>query len=265
MPNAVISINERAGLLKLNGTICQEAAMDFRERLDLLVRYYQHRHLTLHINSNGGEVGSLRYMLDGMRLHRQDGITFATVASFSACSAAAVLLASGEPRRRSVSRQSSLLFHHSRQRIEPGQMITADGALRLAGMLSQVDAAFEQAIVAHLTEGFGDIVSLAEEGEARCRLVQARADDLVQQQVALEAGRLFTAAENMQTMWASCLDRRSAEPYTAFLRSRFATDDWMELVDAYALVLIDTVDQVPALLPQAAHQPQSPPHQRLVA
>lgn len=265
MYDSVISINERTGLLKLNGSICQNVAMDFRERLELLICYYQHQNLTLHINSDGGEATALRHMLDSIRLHRQKGITFATQASFKACSAGAVLLASGEPGMRSVSRQSSLLFHHSRHVLEGNRVITAEDAMRLAGMLTQVDANFEQALVAHLSEGFGDVVSLAEEGETRCRLLLSRADVLVQQQVALSCESLAIVANSVRAMWTACSLNRSVEPYMTYLRTRFARDVWMELVEAYVLVLIDTVDQVSALVPRAAPQPLRHAQQRMAA
>lgn len=265
MSHPVISINERSGLLKLNGGICEDVAMAFREGLEVLVGYYQHRHLHVQINSDGGEAGALRHMLDSMRLYRDNGITFATTASFKACSAAAVLLASGEPGLRSVARQSFLLFHQSRHLVEAHQVITAEDALRLAGTLSQVDTTFEQALVAHLSEGFGDIVSLAEEGEARCRLLQAQTDTLVRQQVALSSERMERMRESVRDMWTACRASRTAEPYMNYLRSRFARDIWMELVEAYALALIDTVEQVPGLLPHAAHQPLRPIQPRLAA
>jgi ATP-dependent protease ClpP protease subunit len=255
MNSTMISVNERTGLLKVSGQITEELAMDFGEKLDLLVRYYQHRTVTLQVDSDGGQVRSLQHMLDAMRSYREDGVVFATQAPFKACSAAAVLLATGEPGRRQVSRQTNLLFHNARHRVTEDQTLTADMALRLAGVLSQLDGVFERVIASHLTCAFGGIVELAKEGLARCALLEVRATTLGTEHDVVQLSSLSAETGAMHRMWGKCVERDSSEPYLTYLSTRFAKDTWMALPEAYGLVLIDAIDWVPALLP-AAHRPE---------
>jgi ATP-dependent protease ClpP protease subunit len=257
MSEGTIAINERTGLLKLHGAITEELSLNLREKLDLLVDYYQHRRVTLQINSDGGQVTALRHILDGINAHRVNGVQFATAASFKACSAAAMLLASGEPGLRVVSRQTSLLFHLSRQSIPENHMLTADAALRVAAVLSRVDAVFEQEIATHLRRSYGGFNALAQEGIARCKLLQEDVE-LIRHQ--LGGGHVARQPMDINTvcdMWNSCSVTNSAAPYLDYLRHWFARDDWMGLTDAYALLLIDAVEFVPAMLPEASRRPRS--------
>jgi ATP-dependent protease ClpP protease subunit len=232
--------------------LTEDVALEFRERLDVLVQYYQHRRVTLQIHSEGGQLNALRQILDGIYAYRAKKVVFATEAQFMAYSAAAVLLASGEPGCRRVSRQTSLLFHYARHQMTGPTVITADAAVRLAKMLNQADARLERTIVSHLAQGFGGVVRLAAEGLARCRLLQQEGRTVSTQLWGLESDQLCAETEGVNQMWLACSTTGSDAPYQQYLSAVFARDSCMEIIDAYALALIDEVDQVPALLPQAA-------------
>jgi ATP-dependent protease ClpP protease subunit len=254
MLSNTIVMNERAGVLKLSGQITEELALEFREKLDLLIAYYQHERVTLQLNSDGGHIGSLQHMLDAIDRYREAGVKFITHAPFRACSAAAVLLATGEPGMRQVSRQTNLLFHHARQQVQGNQALTADMALRLAGMLSELDTVFELAIASHLNNSFGGIVNLAAEGLARCALLESRGNTSGMLHETLQTSRLSTETDAIHRMWTACIELGDSEPYLSYLSNRFSKDSWMALPEAYALVLIDAIDRVPSLL-ALANQP----------
>ena len=265
MSDTSINLNERAGILTLRGRLTDDTALEFREKLDLLVRYYQHQRVTLQIHSEGGQALGLHHMLEDIESHRARAVSIVTEAPLMAGSAAAVLLTLGELGSRRVSRQTSLLFHHSRQQLEANRVITADTALQLARMLCRFDTKLAQTIVAHLTSSCGDVAGLVAEGLARCKLVQAQTT-LLRDQLGIAEGYRFDAGiETVHDMWRTCGNRHSSEPYLDYLHVHFGRDDWMELIDAYALVLIDTIDRVPALLPLAAQKVRTSQKSKLAA
>lgn len=257
MSNTKIFINERTGTIKLHGMLTEEVALEFREVLDLLVRYYQHQRVTLQLHSEGGQVNALRLILDTIYIYRDKKVAFATESPFMAYSAAAVLLAAGEPGYRCVSRHTSLLFHYARHQVTGPTLITAEVALRLAGMLNQADTRLERIVVSHVTQGFGGIMRLAIEGLTRCQLLR-REIQIVGAQLNLpEPDRLLAEAEKVEQMWSACSEVGTDAPYQEHLRAIFSKDSCMEVAEAYALALIDKVDQVPVLLPQAARIEES--------
>jgi ATP-dependent protease ClpP protease subunit len=89
--------------------------------------YYRYEKLHLHVtNSAGGELAAVE-MLETFLLHaRQRGVQVSTSALYRAHSAAALLLALGDPGLRFAIGSVSLLFHNSRHLIPKDTMLLAE-------------------------------------------------------------------------------------------------------------------------------------------
>lgn len=247
----LITFDAHAATVSFTGVVTPNAAMALRKTCMLLCNYYHHHHIMLEIESPGGQMHALAHIEDTLSQLRQRGIRLATRASFEAASAAAMLLALGDIGSRAVTRHASVLFHHAR--LDGSACpITASHAEEIAKALHNADARFTQAILRHLVVGFGGEAAMFATGSARCHLLQDE-HMTIAQQMELTNSSPGKWLGRLQKVWEKCAQRASPAPYLNYLAQRCAKDMPLDLREAYALLLLDAIDLVPAL--QAALQP----------
>jgi len=100
-------------VVRLTGSIDIKLALDLIDEIRLLRQYYQFREIELEIESPGGTIDALHYIVQSV-LPLRDQVVLRTRALNEVCSAAAMLLSLGTVGQRSASQFSRLLYHHSR-------------------------------------------------------------------------------------------------------------------------------------------------------
>ena len=96
------------------GAMCQAGALALVDRIDSLFAYYRYNRIVLSIESPGGAVDGMEYVLRAMDTWAKDGKSVAVESTFQCASAAAFILAMGEWGHRRVDRGTFLLFHSAR-------------------------------------------------------------------------------------------------------------------------------------------------------
>lgn len=246
-----ISINQREGTLSLTGEINHPTAIELESQLKLLANYYQHSSITLKINSGGGQISALQYIIDALDQMRSQGVQIKTEASFNAMSAAAVLVAVGDVGERVVKRQTHLLFHHPRVN-GAAHEFTAGNAGMLAAALKKTSVQIVSMMTTHLIHGFGDVTTFAKEGLLRCDILRSD-HTLIAQQLNIASQRSTPKwLSDAERTWQKCLDSDSYKTFAELLTRRHDDEDAMDLREAFALCLIDRVELVPAMQANAA-------------
>jgi hypothetical protein len=242
----VPSYGEQEGTLEINTDISEASAIGIGKHLDRFFGYYHYECVTLKLNSPGGAVVGLEYILEYIDSWRTRGRRVQTLAMFRASSAAALLMSLGEVGSRTAHRNSSLLFHDAR--IGSTQYALTSGAAdKLAIALKLVDQGMIQRLVAHCSQGFGGDRGLANEGARRCQMLRDQGPEIAQDLCVLELRRPLKWLPPVVRMWADCQARNLLTPYTKHLVERFEEDSNMDLREAWALGLLDRVKGVPRL------------------
>jgi ATP-dependent protease ClpP protease subunit len=236
----VPSYGEQDGTLEVNTDISEASAIGIGKHLDRLFGYYHYESVTLKLNSPGGAVVGLEYILECIDGWRARGRQVHTLAMFRASSAAALLMSLGEVGKRAAHRNSSLLYHHAR--IGSTQYaITSGAADKMATALKLVDQGMTQRLVAHCSQGFGGDSAMAGEGTVRCKMLRDQGPEIAQDLCVSEPARPLKWLKPVERMWADCQTRNSLAPYTKHLVGRFEEDTGMDLREAWALGLLDRV------------------------
>lgn len=238
------------GELQINTDLAEASALGLEKMFNLFFGYYHYPRVLLRINSNGGQLVALHHILQVVERWRQEGREIRTEATFRAASAAALLLSLGEVASRRVQRHTALLYHTIRIGGSDRQ-ITAGSADHLASLLQSRDQMLLRQLAAHVAAGFGGPLALAVEGRARCELLLLNRASLAE---ALDGHVPRSAPKWLRVscaMHRECQERHSTAPYLKALTRRFEQDMAMDLREAYALGLIDSIVGVPELVPRA--------------
>lgn len=239
------------GELQINTDISEASALGVERALDLFFGYYHYPSALLRINSNGGQLAALNYMIQTVERWRKEGRRIQTEATFRAASAAALLLSLGEVGSRGTQRHTALLYHHTRVGGGAGA-ITAGGADHLAAMLQSKDRRLVTRLADHVAAGFGGPAALAAEGRARCELLQVRHASINEALEGQASRSMPKWLRSVAAMYRECEARSSTAAHIKALARRFEQDTSMDLREAYALGLIDGIVGVPDLKPKAA-------------
>jgi ATP-dependent protease ClpP protease subunit len=236
----------------LNAPVNEQSALALEGALKEAFTYYQYNCLTLRITSDGGLLPALLHMFGAMERWQAKGKIVQTEAVFRASSAAALLLARGTIGSRSMSLHTALLFHHTRAVGGGTGAITADAAGKMASALFTEDKRLLGGLVDHVEAGFGGAASMAQEGMARCELVRdglSKVASTMSSQQTLKGAKWLAAVSKC---FAASLAVGHTRPYVEMLVRRFGDDNGMSAQEAYALLLVDRVNDLPSLVPKAA-------------
>ena len=231
------------------GAMCQAGALALVSRIEILFSYYRYSRIVLSIESPGGAIDGMEYVLRAMERWAKDGRSVAVESTFQCASAAAFILAMGEWGRRRVDRGTFLLFHSAR--IDGSSMagMTAAYSTHLSHALNSVDRKLLDVMVNKMLLETGSAQALADLVLARVRYV-----DLNWKAVAVELTTLTTGVDgNRKPDWLKMVgkwERWSADPQKFVLEMkkhlhlRLQRDVRMDLCEAYALCLIDEIRDV---------------------
>ncbi|MFZ4479090.1 MAG: ATP-dependent Clp protease proteolytic subunit [Rhodoferax sp.] len=231
------------------GAICRAGALALESQLESLFGYFQYRRITLSLESPGGAIDGLDYVLRLMKKWARQGRVVAVESTFVCASAAAFLLAMGEWGRRSVDRSTMLLFHSSR--IEAPAMLGMTAAIssNLSSTLQSVDRRLLEMLVNKMLLESGSNQDLVELVLGRMHFVEQNWMQLAGDLSTLTAG----ADGSRKPDWLKGLQkwtRHGADPkrfvaeMKKYLSLRLQQDSRMDLCEAYVLCLIDQIDGV---------------------
>ena len=124
-------------MVPISGPINDETVNNCVASVDSLIEEYFYEQIELHIDSPGGSVASMLYLIKEADRWRQT-VKLDTRALTCAASAAALILSLGNVRRASAS--SRLLYHNARFQPPPGSALTAALIRVEHGQLARLDA-----------------------------------------------------------------------------------------------------------------------------
>lgn len=248
MKNAPISIilRDDIGIINIESEITEGLATTVEAGLEKLFGYYKYERIILRISSPGGRLNALRHILQYIQKWRDKGHTVETEVTFTAASAAAMLVSFGEFGLRTAHRHTALLYHHSRVGGTTSS-ITATGANQLATMLTSTDRSMLLGLVNHVVSGSGGIRELCSLGSARCALL-CNQNAAIALALELPLGKKPPPwLKVISAMYREVGENSNHRAYLRYLSKRMETDTQMDLREAYALCLIDNVHSAPEL------------------
>jgi hypothetical protein len=232
--------------LVYTGEMCREGALALEHQFDRLFGYFKYGRINLCIESPGGEITGLEYVLRAMDRWAEEGRYVAVRSTFQCASAAACLLSMGEWGRRSVDRSTFLLFHCSRVQSEGQSQMTARISKQLSTTLDDLDRRLLDVIVGHMltkaggTNGLMDLV-----------LQRAHFLDADWANVATNLSTLTSVVKGERKPdWLKTVlkwDRYADDPskfvqeMKKHLVMRFQSEARMDLCEAFVLLLIDEI------------------------
>jgi ATP-dependent protease ClpP protease subunit len=249
-------------LLTLHGPVAQDSALALRQHLDQARGYWHYKRVVLEINSPGGELLALRAMAHDIHRWREQGGEFITEGRMAVASAAALALSLGDVGQRTVQPHTQLVYHHTRVQGNGDAPLTAEHAVAAAQQLNRADQGLLDALVNHLVAGFGGEQALGEAGLERCRRVQAHQGN-IHKALGHESGLVTLAASRrnskigppkllrqMESSFQQALEKERTTAFRELLSALFAQDRRMPVDVAWALLLVDVVEGIPALQPR---------------
>lgn len=228
------------------GEVTYAGVAELNRLLDSLFGYFKYEHVQLCLESPGGSVEALQYILRKLNGYEQNGRSVSIRSTFMCASAAAVLLAMGQWGARTVDRSARLLFHTARVDSHVrGMTATISGGLYQT--LLEVDQGMVDMLVARMVSQSGSVDHLK-------ALVGERFSQ-IKRQTRSETGGLFDLLDHVETRrspdWVKPLTgmlrsgvegEKFIKALKRYLHSRMQCDIQMDLLEAYALCLIDRVD-----------------------
>ena len=234
--------------ISYTGLMCQAGAMALEYQIDRLFGYYKYMQVTLAIESPGGALDGLEYVLRSMRQWALEGRHVAVQTTFQCASAAAFLLAMGRWGHRRADRSTFLLFHSARVE-SAGMGMTAAYSTNLSHALNSVDRKLLDVIVNKMLSEADGAKGLVEIVLSRMRFV-----DQNWKQLAADIATFTTGADgNRKPDWLKAVQkwtRLGGDPQKfvlemkKHLHQRLQRDDRMHLLEAYVLCLIDEISGV---------------------
>ena len=235
--------------LQYMGAVCRAGALDIEAQLEQQFGYMKYERVWLGIESPGGEIAGLEYVLRVMNRWKGEGRKLAIQTKFQCASAAAFLLAMGEWGQRKVDPATFLLFHSARVDGAALQSMTAVHSTHLTQTLLSVDRSLLSALMNHLLAEAGGEQALASQFAKRAHYIDQNWPEL-----ALGLSTLTNPlSPSVKPKWLKPLlklSRMAGEPtkvmaaFRKYLDERLQLDVRMDLCEAYVLSLIDQIDGV---------------------
>jgi Clp protease len=244
-------------VVSYSGAICHAGAIALERHFKNLFDYYQYNRIDLRLESQGGSIEALHYILRQMNAYEKRGKQVGVRSTFVCASAAAILLAMGQWGGRSVDRSTALLFHSARVQAA-GHGMTAAISTNLSQTLNWVDIRLIDLLVERLVTQAGGEEALTHLVLERCHTLDCNWND-----VASKLSSMYPEAESKRRPdWFKSLNRtaRAGLERGKFpldlkkqLYKRMQHDSRMDVREAYCTGLLDqVVDVLDANLPAPA-------------
>ena len=235
--------------LRYTGAMRQAGALALEYQFERLFGYFQYRRIRLLMESPGGAVDGLQYVLRVMKKWARQGRVVAVGSTFQCASAAAFLLSMGEWGKRRVDRGTLLLFHNARLEGSSFAQVTAELSTTLSQALSSVDSKLLDMMVDKMLFETGSAKNLADIVCARLRHVDLHwkqlASELTTFTIALDHKRKPDWLKEIQR-WSRPLGDQSrfVLEMKKHISRRLQRGARMDLCEAYVLCLIDEIAEV---------------------
>jgi ATP-dependent protease ClpP protease subunit len=234
-----------------NGPVHAESVKALIETSNLAFEYYQYPLVTIDIESPGGEIRALHYLMGQFDFWRSQGRRIATRASISASSAAAAILALGDQGERSVERSTTVLYHFARI-FQTNSVLTAEKATDMAQKMNREDERMIDQLLTHIVDPLDDPDATDWRGLAAARLdwaksFLARKNDGSHFYFPEAPARLKSLGKLLTLKGKKPLRER----VQGYLKRIFLKDEPIDLLEAWCLNLIDEIREVtpsPAML-----------------
>ncbi|MCF8169340.1 MAG: hypothetical protein K9K38_13450 [Rhodoferax sp.] len=231
------------------GDMCQAGALALQNHFDSLFGYYKYTRIELAIESGGGAVDGLEYVLRSMKDWSGRGCEVAVSSVFRCASAAAFLLAMGQWGNRRVERGTYLLFHSARIESAGIRDLTAAASMGLAQSLLTLDSRLLDVLMARMVDSSGGEQAFLDEVRTRTHFVkenwQCLAADLTTFILKVDQNRQPEWLKAVQKCAKVGLDpKRGIADLKKHLFQRFQKDDRMDVSEAFCLCLIDGIEGV---------------------
>jgi len=241
-------LTPHSATLRYEGEICVEGVSLLVEQIRSTFDYYQYDHVGLHLESPGGAAVGLDYLLRNIAKYQDSGKSLHVRSTFLCASAAALLLAFGSWGTRRVDRATVLLFHFARIGASVSGL-TAQTANGYSRSLEQHDRNMIEKLVEHLSLQAGGISELLVLVRNRLDLLDSHWAWVDEQlsgvsQVKRHAGRPEWFKKLRIVSKEDGEISRSKTQYIKYLVEAFQRDAPIDLREAFALALIDVVDDV---------------------
>lgn len=239
-----IDIRDDSCELMLSGRITPALALNMDGAFKRSFGYYRYAHLTIKIESPGGDITALRHIVECMRDWRSRGYRISTQGCFTVASAGALLLALGDVGNRSVYPYTDLLFHGARA-TSGASTLTAAEAFMMTEALKTHDEAIIMLIVEHIVLGFGGANHLRKEGMARCDHLLRELQDGRGELRINSAAKSAPWLEALSILYSRDMVDKGLLALTHHLEQRLHQDRPMDVWEAYCLCLLDWVGHAP--------------------
>ena len=237
LPTITTRYETELAVVRLVGPVTVPSILQLCDEIDLAIGYYQYTRLDIELDSPGGDVAALEYLITRWRAWRaRPAVRIGTLALTSAASAAAMILSLGDIGLRRAYPSTRLLYHDARLSTNAGMQTRAELAARQA-MLNEIDTRLLDRLTAHVWHGI-------------------ESHDVQAPQCALEAVLSYVDAPRARVSTSSArADGRDASSNSAFssalvtneieLRALYtqlnALDQFIPPAAARQLALIDTI------------------------
>jgi ATP-dependent protease ClpP protease subunit len=232
-----------------SGAVCKPGALALQREINRLFEYYKYPRITLTLESPGGAIDGLDFILRSMTKWANAGKHVAVRSTFLCASAAAYLLAMGQWGHRSVDRGTLLLFHNARISGASVSDMTAASTTHISRTLNGVDRKLLDALVGKLVKESGGPTELARLIESRLQFVDVNWSELALEfdtfTSSADATRLPTWIKPVQKLLRSGSDpAKFVVELKKLLAVRFLQESSMNTCEAWVLTLIDEISGV---------------------
>jgi len=104
----------RRGIVIFSVEVTDKSVAQLLDLLESAFNYYQYKEVEIQVNSPGGSVRALHFLLDHFERYRNQGRVLALTALMEAASAAALMVSCGTPGRRAAYPRAVFLYHSVR-------------------------------------------------------------------------------------------------------------------------------------------------------
>jgi hypothetical protein len=243
----VLEMGTHEAGLDYTGEMSQPGALALTRQFERLFGYYQYPRIVLSIESPGGALDGLEYVLRSMKKWSAVGKHVAVRSTFLCASAGAFLLAMGAWGERRVDKVTHLLFHNARIPGASVLQMTASLTTNISKTLSTVDKSMLDYLVEKLMRDAGGIVRLATTVQMRLCFVDSHWSSV--------GGKLSTIASakdgtrkpgwiKSMSNWAYGDPVKFLTAFKSHLARSFSKDQAFDLAESYVLCLIDEIEDV---------------------
>jgi len=148
------------GIIHFYGPVSVESSTKIKEYVEATFDYFGYETVEIKIASPGGDSGAMYDLIECLETYNSKGKTIITNSLSSTASAGAFILSSGSIGYRTASKNSRILYHYSRTKIE--NYITTEIAKQISESLETTDDTIKKQMVRKAINTLKDTVALKE-------------------------------------------------------------------------------------------------------